>query len=178
MIEEAQRTALGASGLIMNPTLAGGAPQDACPELRGGFLNLDLSHTRGDMIRAVMEGIAFGMRHALDSLSAGGQNPEMITVVGGGSKSEFWQQIYANVMNVPLRKTNIDQNAASLGAAALAAVGTGLWPSFDPLDEILQERHRTVPDPVHVAEYERLYKRFLLARDLLIRYANETRSMD
>ena len=68
-------------------------------------------------------------------------------VVGGGSRSPLWRRIYADVLNLTVIKSNIDQQAAALGAAALAAVGVGLWPDFEIIDRIHHIEDITAPDP-------------------------------
>ena len=99
-------------------------------------MGLDLGHTRADVIRSAMEGVAFGLRVALDELRRLTRIADEMTVVGGISRSQLWRQIFADVYQMNIVKTNIDQQAAALGAAALAAVGTGIWSDFNIIDEI------------------------------------------
>ncbi len=170
-IEEAATSAPGANGLLMNPSLAGGASQDGTPKLRGGFLGLDLSHTRADLLRASLEGIALGLRNVRECLFAHGGAGDSMTVVGGGAISPIWRQIYADVMKTTIVKTNVGQNAAALGAAALAAVGAGLWSSFDKVDELVQQGESAVPNPDLAELYDKKYDDYLFARELLAKYA-------
>ena len=89
-------------------------------------------------MRASMEGIAMALRCTLDILlTQTSINGEML-ICGGGSKSAVWRQIFADIYNLPVLKTNIDQNAASLGAAALAANGCGLWEGYGCIAKIHQ----------------------------------------
>jgi xylulokinase len=85
---------------------------------------------------------------------------EEMLMVGGGSKSPLWRQIFADVYGMTIVKTNVDQEAASLGAAAVAAVGAELWKDFAPVDAI----HRVVsvekPIPANAAVYRRLMPAF------------------
>ena len=83
----------------------------------------------------------------------------MITV-GGGSTSSFWQQIYADVLDITVERTNIGQSAASLGAAALAGMGAGLWKTFDRIDELVEIREQAVPISDHAAEYQKILSQF------------------
>ncbi|MBP5620567.1 MAG: FGGY-family carbohydrate kinase [Thermoguttaceae bacterium] len=170
-IEEAATSAPGANGLLMNPSLAGGASQDGTPKLRGGFLGLDLSHTRADLLRASLEGIALGLRNVRECLFARGEAGDSMTVVGGGAISPIWRQIYADVMKTTIVKTNVGQNAAALGAAALAAVGAGLWSSFDKVDELVQQGESAVPNSGLAELYDKKYADYLFARELLAKYA-------
>ena len=76
--------------------------------------------------------------------------------VGGGAQNGFWRQIYADVYGISVVRTNIDKNAAALGAAALGLVGTGLWPDVSPLGALYVERDRATPDPERSHMYQHL----------------------
>ncbi len=136
MTAEAENSPVGASSIIFNPSLAGGSSLDDSPNIRGAFMGLDLGHTRADVIRSVMEGVALGLRLVLDELRRLTSIANEMTVVGGSSRSRLWRQIFADVYQMEIVKTNIDQQAAALGAAALAAVGIGIWSDFKIIDEI------------------------------------------
>lgn len=151
----AESSPAGARGLIFHPNMAGGSSIDPSTNLRGAFLNLDLGHTRADMLRAVLEGIALQGRLALDVLRGLlDASPDEILVVGGGSRSKLWRQIHADAYRLRLIKTNIDQQAAALGAAALAAVGSGLWPGFERIDDLHSLEATAEPDPSSAELYE------------------------
>jgi len=152
----AQLSPVGSNKLLFNPSLAGGTLIDQSQNIRGAFIGIDLSHTQNDMIRSVMEGIAMGLRVALDELRALTSIEGEITIVGGGSKSELWCQIYADVYNAKIVKTNIDEQAAALGAAAIAAVGTGLWEDFSIIDQIHQTQSVDCPQTEENQVYEKL----------------------
>jgi xylulokinase len=153
----------GCRGLLFNPSLGGGSSHDPSADLRGAYIGLDLSHTRAELIRAAMEGVALELRTALDELRRMMPVSTEMLVVGGGSRSPFWRRIYADVLNLTVIKSNIDQQAAALGAAALAAVGIGLWPDFEIIDRIHQIEDITAPDPRANAIYESLLPVFMLA---------------
>jgi xylulokinase len=151
----AQTSPAGARGLIFHPNMAGGSSIDASPRLRGAFLNLDLGHTRADMLRAVLEGIALQGRVALDVLRGLlDAPPSELLVVGGGSRSPLWRQIHADAYRLRVIKSNIDQQAAALGAAALAAVGSELWPNFEPIDALHILEDSAEPDQASADLYE------------------------
>lgn len=137
---------VGANRLLFNPSLAGGTCLDGTPNIRGAFLGLDLGHSRADVIRAAMEGAALGLRVALDALRPLVQLRDEMILVGGGSRSTLWRQILADVFHLRIVKTNIDQQAAALGAAALAAVGAGLWDGFDRISEL--HRVESIAEPI------------------------------
>ncbi|EHI57285.1 MAG: xylulokinase [Hungatella hathewayi] len=146
----------GSHGVLFNPTLAGGSAQEPSPDLKGGFMGLSLGTTREDLVRASMEGIAMALRCTLDILlSQTTINREML-ICGGGSKSAVWRQIFADIYNLPILKTNVDQDAASLGAAALAANACGLWSGYGQIPLIHKVESISMPDPERNALYEKL----------------------
>jgi len=165
MTELARQSPLGASGMLFNPSLAGGSSMEPSPNIRGAFMGLDLGHTRSDLLRAAMEGIAMNLRMALDELRSLCRVAGEMVAVGGGSQSPFWQQIYADAMNIRVVKTNVGQEAGSLGAAAVAAVGAGLWDSFEKIDEVHQVDHIAEPAAENAAKYDKLLPIFRRAAE-------------
>ncbi|MCS7261069.1 MAG: FGGY-family carbohydrate kinase [Anaerolineae bacterium] len=159
----AAESPVGANRLLFNPSLGGGTALEGGQNIRGAYIGLDLRHTQADLIRAAMEGIALGLRRALDVLRRLTRLEDEMLIVGGGSRSALWRQICADVYNMTLVKTQIDQEAAALGAAAVAAVGTGLWRDFSQIDVIHKIEHVTRPIPHHAAIYERLLPIFIRA---------------
>jgi xylulokinase len=147
---------IGSHGVLFNPSLAGGSSLDDSPRIAGAWLGLRLEHTREDMIRATLEGVCMGLRRALDFLSSMTTVKKEMIVVGGGAKSPLWRQMLADVCNMTVLKTSIDQQAAALGAAALAAVGTGAWKDFSKIVELHEVRERHEPEPDAAAAYARL----------------------
>jgi xylulokinase len=164
MNELAAASPVGANQLLFNPSLAGGSSQEPSPHIRGAFAGIDLRHTRGDLIRAGMEGIAMNLGAVLEVLRKFVPlAPEML-MVGGGSKSALWRQIFADVYDMDCVKTNVDQEAGSLGAAAVAAVGAGLWKSFDAVDEVHKVQDVRKPVRGNVERYRRLMPAFQMVR--------------
>lgn len=156
LVETAMRSPRGANRLFFNPSLAGGSAAYPNPRIRGAFLGLDLRHTEADLIRAVLEGIAFDLCIMYHKLTRLVTLEDQILMVGGGSKSEAWRQIFADVFNKPFIKANVGQDAASLGAAAVAAVGSKLWPDFSPIQALIAPQDMTLPDPQAVEVYQKL----------------------
>jgi xylulokinase len=156
MTELAAESPIGAKRLLFNPSLAGGSSLDASPHIRGALLGLDLGHTQAHVVRAALEGIAFNLRLIFDELrQLGNIGPEMV-VVGGASRSRVWRQILADALETKIVKTNVGQEAGSLGAAAVAAVAAGLWPGFDRIDQVHQLEGISIPNPAGVQVYRQL----------------------
>ncbi len=137
----------GAHGLVFVPTLGGGTSLEGGPAVRGAFLGLDLKHTRADVLRATLEGIAMGLRIALDELRNMTPVREELVMVGGGARSPLWRQIFADAMDCTILKTSVDQQAASLGAAALALVGLGIWHDVSRVADQHVVESRSLPEP-------------------------------
>ena len=154
--ERAARSPVGAKKLLFNPSLAGGSSQETTPHIRGAFSGIDLGHSQEDVIRSCMEGVAMNLSLALDVLKRlGGLSGEMV-MVGGGSKSGLWRRIFADTYEMAIVKTNVGQDAGSLGAAAVGAVGAGLWRDFSRIDEVHKVEEVVRPIPGNVEKYRKL----------------------
>ncbi len=163
LMKLAASSPVGARGLLCLPTLAGGTILEGGPEARGALIGLDLLHNRADVIRAFLEGVAMALRPAVVMMRRlACVNDEML-LVGGGSKSALWRQILADVFALPVVRTGVDQQAATLGAAAVVAVGVGAWPDFTAVDHAHQDRDRNVPSPSRCTTYDRIFEVFLEA---------------
>ncbi len=154
--ELAETSPAGARKLLFNPSLAGGSSLDPSPHVRGALLGLDLGHTQADVVRATLEGIALSLRIVLDELRRLCRVGDELVAVGGGSKSRLWRQIFADALDIRLVKTNVGQEAGSLGAAAVAAVGAGLWDDFSRIDDVHQVEAVATPNPPQRQVYEKL----------------------
>jgi xylulokinase len=165
MNQVAETAPVGSNKLLFNPSLAGGSSQDASVHIRGAYIGLDLKHGKPELIRAAMEGIAMNLRLRLDLLRQYTRLEDEILFVGGGAKSRFYLGIFADVFNTRILKTNIDQDAAALGAAAVAAVGCGLWSNFEKIDKIHQTVEIVEPDKQNNLKYEKLLPVFALASE-------------
>jgi len=160
----ASQSPVGSRRLLFNPSLAGGSALEPSPAIRGAFLGLDLGHTQADVIRATLEGIALNLRLALDELRQLTDVGREMVVVGGATRSPMWRQIFADVLETDLLKTNVGQEAGSLGAAATAAVACGLWDDFGPIDKVHQFESVDRPDPTRSHLYRQLLPIFHQAR--------------
>ncbi len=126
LTEEAQTAPAGSDGLFFLPYLSGERTPHADPDARGCFVGLTLAHTRGHMIRSVMEGVTYSMRDSLAIFEELGVPVREIRASGGGSRSPFWRQIQADMFGRKVLTINTEEGAA-YGVALLAAVGAGRY---------------------------------------------------
>ncbi len=126
LVSEARAWEPGAEGLTFLPYLAGERTPHADPGARGAFVGLSLRHDRGALVRAVLEGVAFGLRDGLDLVVELSGPPAVGRVSGGGARSRLWLEILASVLELPLQRTAADEGA-SFGAALLGGVAAGVW---------------------------------------------------
>lgn len=123
---EAARWAPGCEGLIFLSYLAGERTPHADPEVRGAFVGLSLRHDRAALVRAVVEGVAYGLRDSLELLSALGVRAEAARASGGGARSRLWLRVVASALGLPLELTVVEEGSA-YGATLLAGVAGGAF---------------------------------------------------
>ena len=126
LVDAAAGWAPGVEGLTFLPYLAGERTPHPDPDARGAFAGLGLRHDRGALVRAVLEGVAFGLRDSLDLITAAGVPASAGRVSGGGSRSDLWLSIVASVLELPLQRVAVQEGAA-FGAALLGGVAAGVW---------------------------------------------------
>jgi xylulokinase len=154
--EDAERWAPGCEGLLFAPYLAGERTPHPDPDARGAFTGLSLRHDRGALWRAMLEGVAFGLRDSLELLRELGATPDVGRVSGGGARSELWLRIVASVLGLPLERMESDEGSA-YGAALLAGVRAGVFADAeDAVARCVRVRDRVEP----VWDYEQGYERF------------------
>jgi xylulokinase len=160
LVAEAERWPPGCEGLFFAPYLAGERTPHADPDARGAFVGLSLRHDRGALVRAVLEGVAYGLRDSLELLRALGVHPEVGRISGGGARSGLWREIVAAVLDLPLETVAVEEGAA-YGAALLCGCRAGTF--GDPRDaaaRCVRVTGRTEPDPEAVSAYAEGYERF------------------
>ncbi len=158
-LADAAQTPAGAEGLLFFPYLAG-EELTMGQEIRGMFLGLSLAHKTGHLIRAVLEGIALAGRSILESLVEAGGCVEEVVTYGGQARSQLWNQIKANVWNRTLCTPKL-AHVGCLGAAAIAAVGIGQYPSLSVASQRMAHPGRCyLPDPQQVVVYDEAYRVF------------------
>jgi xylulokinase len=146
----------GAEGLLFLPYLTGERTPHPDPLARGAFVGLTVRHTQPHMTRAVLEGVAFGLRDSMELIRSAGPIGQ-VRVAGGGAKSTLWRQILADVMDVELVTVNTTEGAA-YGAALLAGVGGGHWSDVaQACAATVRPVERTAPIAANVPVYEQAY---------------------
>ncbi len=160
----AELSPAGANKLFFIPTLAGGSSLDKNINAKGGFFGLDLMHTRSDIARAVLEGIALNLRVALDVFKKYVAVEKEMLIVGGGVKSDYWCQLFADIYSMSIITSRIGQDAGSFGAVAIAFVGSGVWSSFENIKKIVMSEKIITPIQKNVGFYDAIvpiYKELL-----------------
>lgn len=150
----------GARGLIYTPWLFGERSPVEDSTLRAGLFNLSLEHSREDVIRAFLEGVALNLRWMLEPfLRFLGRRADVITAVGGGAQSDVWCQIIADATGVSVRQPEAAIQANALGAAFIAAVGMGEITVAD-VPALRKTRRVYDPNPAHRSLYDESFLNF------------------
>jgi xylulokinase len=156
----AEKSPVGANGLIYLPYLMGERSPRWNPRARGAFIGLTIRHTRSDMVRAVLEGITFNLRVILEAFTRQGAQIEAMRVIGGGARGRFWNHIMADIYGIPIHRLSILEEATSMGAAVVGGVGVGLYSDFSITEQMNQIADTIQPNPAAQATYERIYPIF------------------
>ena len=150
----------GCEGLLFAPYLAGERTPYPDPDARGAFTGLSLRHDRGALWRAMLEGVAFGLRDSLELLRELGVRPERARVSGGGARSLLWLEIVATVLGLPLERTEVEEGSA-YGAALLSGVARGVFADArEAVAECVRVRDAIEPNADWSQVYEEGYARF------------------
>lgn len=156
---EAAGVVPGAEGLLFLPYLSGERCPHADPAARGVFFGLTLRHTRAHLARAVIEGVTYGLRDSLDLLPGLGITSDALRVSGGGSRSELWRRLMADIFDAEVETVNSEQGAA-LGAALLGGVSAGVFPDVETAcARAVRVSGRGRPEPGR-GRYDEYYRRY------------------
>jgi xylulokinase len=160
LVEEARAVPAGSDGLLFLPYLTGERTPHPDPLARGAFVGLTVHHGRPHLTRSVLEGVAFGLRDSLELMQGiGVTGSTQIRVTGGGSKSSLWRQVLADVLANDVVTTSSSEGAAQ-GAAMLAAVGAGWYPTVqDACASTIELGDAVAPSP-DAHRYEYGYERY------------------
>ncbi len=164
LLKGAEDVRAGSEGLIFLPYLSGERTPYPDPLARGAFIGLTLRHTQAHMTRAVLEGVAFGLKDSFTLIkNAGLGQITQVRASGGGTKSPLWRQILASVLDVELVTVNSAEGGA-YGAALLAGVAGGVWKDVPTACKAcIKITGSTSPDPQQVKTYDKVYS---IYRDL------------
>ena len=159
--ELAERVAPGCDGLTFLPYMSGERTPIWDPDAKGVFYGIDFSKTKGHFVRALMEGVAYSLRHNLETAEAVGAKADVLRAVGGSANSRLWTQIKADVTGASIIVPYSDE-ATTLGAAILAGVGCGMYASFEEAVALtVHETRRHEPDRSQKEVYDRSYHTYL-----------------
>jgi xylulokinase len=162
LVGEAERWPPAIEGLLFQPYLAGERTPHADPDARAAFVGLEHRHDRGALTRAVLEGVAFGLRDSLELLRELGVEPALGRVSGGGARSELWLRIVATVLGLPLERAAVEEGSA-FGAALLGGVAAGVWDTAaDAVAACVRPTAVVEPERAWAPAYEEAYARYRL----------------
>ncbi len=147
----------GSEGLVFLPYLAGERSPIWDPNAKGVFYGIDFSKTRAHFARSVMEGVAYSLRHNLETAESAGVEAQTLRAMGGAANSSLWMQIKADITGKRIVVPSSD-TATALGAALLAGVGTGMYPSFEAaVKATVKTKCEYMPDSAAKDVYDRGY---------------------
>lgn len=154
---DAAQAPVGSDGLFFLPYLSGERTPHPDPDARGAFIGLTVRHKKSHLSRAVLEGISFGLADSFTLTREQGISTDQVRVTGGGAKSPFWRQMLTDILKVKIETVTSTEGAA-YGAALLAGVGAGVFPSVeDACRQTIRPQTTAAPDDANVAQYEKHY---------------------
>ncbi|TFG00977.1 MAG: hypothetical protein EU541_00810 [Promethearchaeota archaeon] len=158
MTDLAEDSTPGANGLLLIPHMVGAGAPHWNPHSKGLLFGLSLGHQRKDVYRAILEGVAFEVKKNIDVFKKIGMEPKELMLTGGGSRSELWNQIIADVLGVTCVR-NVIEEATSLGAAILAAAGAGVFPDIsEAAEKLCKVKDKYIPNEDRNQFYQKLYQ--------------------
>jgi xylulokinase len=158
--EEASGTAPGSGGLVFLPYLSGERAPIWDPRAKGVFFGLQAHHTRAHLARAVLEGVACALESILQVMREQGAITGIVRVVGGGTRSDLWMHILANMYGCPVEIPRHAESSTAIGAAVIAGVGVGLFEDFTVAKRVAVAERRVVPLESYRAVYAELKGRY------------------
>lgn len=159
--EAAGKVPAGCDGMVFLPYMAGERSPIWNPNAKGVYYGLDFSKTKGHFIRSAMEGVAFSLRHNLETAKEAGADVQVLKSMGGSANSLLWTQIKSDVTGKPVTVPSSD-TATTLGAAILAGVGVGMYRDFEEAVSLtVQDKRFHEPEEKHREVYERAYQKYL-----------------
>lgn len=160
MTSLAEKSKPGAEGLVFLPYLNGERTPHPDPNARGVYFGMSIRHAKGDLVRSVMEGVAYSLRDTVEILREKGIEVNEVRAAGGGAVSPLWRQIQADVFHAKVVTTNVKE-APATGAAMMAAVGTGIFADLkEAADKVIKIETVTEPIKKNVELYDDFYETY------------------
>jgi xylulokinase len=160
LLGEAATWPAGSEGVQFAPYLTGERTPHADPDVRAAFMGLSLRHDRGALVRAVLEGVAYGLRDSLELLRTMDVVADAGRISGGGARSDLWTRIVASVLRLPLQRVAVEEGAA-YGAALLGGVAAGVFADVhEAVAACVRVRETVDPDAGWANTYDEGYLRF------------------
>ena len=156
MGQAAEQSRPGANGVLFAPYMSGERCPYPDPNARGVFYGLSLSSTRGDITRAVMEGVTYSLKQVADIMN-GFVPIEKVYSSGGGSVSALWRQMQADIFDLPVYTMSASGEGGAYGAILVAGVGAGVWSSLEEASGIIHAETETLPNRENQKAYQDAY---------------------
>ena len=156
MGESAEQSVPGAHGVVFTPYLTGERCPYPDPNCRASFYGLTLGTRKGDITRAVMEGVTYSLRQLVDIMGSFAHN-EKVFASGGGSASRLWRQMQADIFNLPVYTMSAASEGGAYGAIMVAGVGAGIWKDLREAATIIKAETETLPCPENQPAYNDTY---------------------
>lgn len=154
----AEKSGISARRLLFLPYLMGERTPHLDPNARGAFVGLSAIHERGDMIRAIMEGVTYSLKDCLSVLEEMGVQPDNMLACGGGARSDLWRQMMADVYDMDVSTVDSKEGPA-LGVAILAMVGAGLYENVEvACQKVIRAHNTTKKKAENTEKYEKVYR--------------------
>ncbi len=160
LIQKDCRNELGNNNVFFLPYLMGERSPHNDASARGAFIGMSMDTKREDMLQAVFEGVAYGVRDSMEVARKLGINVTNATICGGGAKSTLWRKIVANVLNINVNTVMVEEGPA-YGGAILASVAAGEYNSVEEAtSKIIKIKEQVSPDEILVERYNKGYEKF------------------
>ena len=157
MTAMAAEAPIGADHLIYLPYLMGERSPHPDPDCRGTFVGLSAIHDKRHLIRSVMEGVSYSQLECVDVFREMGVNINDMMICGGGARSQFWRQMFADMYGIPVSTIKADQGGA-LGVAILAGVGSGVYKDLETAcSGLIEKKNIHQPVPENTEEYRKYF---------------------
>ncbi len=153
---EVSNSPVGAKNLLFLPYLIGERSPRWNDKAKGTFVGLTLNHTRGDILRSVMEGVGYNLDIILNTFRNNGNDIDELIMIGGGARNKIWQEILCDIFHVPVYVPNYLEEATSMGAAITAGVGVGVFDSFDVVDKFIKINEDNQPNLKNTEKYDKI----------------------